>query len=82
VAADQTLTREEALQSMTVKCNQLIDRDGRLGSLVAGNYADLIVLSDDYFTVPVDDIRSLTSVLTIVDGKIVFAAGDFAGMDM
>jgi hypothetical protein len=82
VAEDQLLTREEALRSMTVKCGKIVGLPGEVGSLQPGWYADLIVLSDDYFSVPVDDIRLLTSVLTIVDGRVVFADAEFAGLDM
>jgi predicted amidohydrolase YtcJ len=67
---------------MTVKCGKMMDMPGEVGSLQPGWYADMIVLSDDYFSVPVDDIRHLTSVLTIVDGRVVFADAEFAGLDM
>jgi hypothetical protein len=44
--------------------------------------ADIIVLSDDYFTVPDEQIYEITSVLTIVDGRVVFADAEFAGLDI
>jgi hypothetical protein len=49
----------------------------RIGTLEVGKYGDLIVLSDDYFTVDLDDIRSITSVLTIVGGDVVHADAEF-----
>ena len=52
-----------------------------MGSLEVGKHADLIVLSDDYFAVSTDDIRGLTSVLTIVGGRIVHAAAEFTRLD-
>lgn len=52
-----------------------------MGSLEPENYADLIVLSKDYFAVPEDEIRTLTSVLTLVDGRIVYAGAEYAGLD-
>ena len=82
IAEDQLLTREEALRSMTVQCGKVIDLPGEVGSLQPGWYADLIVLSDDYFSVSDEEVIQLTSVLTIVDGRIVFADAEFAGMDM
>ncbi len=36
--------------------------------------ADLVVLDRDYMTVPVEEIRNLKSVLTMVDGRIVYDA--------
>jgi hypothetical protein len=51
---------------------------GTKGQIKAGQYADAVVLSGDYLTVPDDDIRELTSVLTVVGGRIVWADGLFA----
>jgi len=46
-----------------------------------GKLADLAVLSADYLTVPVEKIGGLESVLTMVGGKVVYAAGPFASLD-
>ena len=75
VPPEQRLTRMEALRAKTVDCAWNLAQEGRLGSLVVGKHADLIVLSADYFSVPTDDIRGITSVLTMVGGKIVHDAG-------
>lgn len=42
-----------------------------------GKLADLAVLSLDYFTIPEEQIKEIESVLTIVGGKIVYAASEF-----
>ena len=81
VPADQQLTREEALRHATVECAWFLDLDGKLGTLEPGMLADLIVVSDDYFTVPDDEIKDLKSLLTVVDGRIVYADGPYAGLD-
>ena len=49
------------------------------GSLEVGKLADLAVLSGDYLTVPLDQIGRLESLLTLVGGEVVYAAGPFAG---
>ena len=56
------------------------DEDVR-GSLEAGKLADLAVLSADYLTVPLDEIGNLESVLTLLGGDVVYAAGDFAALE-
>ena len=81
VPADQQLTRLEALRHATVECAWFLDLDGKLGTLEPGMLADLIVLSDDYFTAPDDAIKDIRSLLTVVDGRIVSADGPFAGLD-
>ena len=42
------------------------------GSLTKGMLADLAVLSEDIFSVPTEQLPAIQSVLTIVDGKIVY----------
>jgi predicted amidohydrolase YtcJ len=78
VPIDQRLTREEALRHATTECAWFIDLDGLVGSLEVGKYADLTVLSDDYFTVPINAIKDIRSLLTIVNGRIVYADGEFS----
>jgi predicted amidohydrolase YtcJ len=81
VPPDQQLTREQAIRAKTVDCAWNLAQEDRLGPLQPGKHADLVVLSGDYFNVPVDDIRSLRSVLTVVGGRIVYAEAEFAGLD-
>ena len=50
--------------------------EGRRGSLETGKLADLAVLSDDYMTVPEDEISLLESVFTMVGGQMVHSTGD------
>jgi hypothetical protein len=38
------------------------------------------VLCDDYFRIPDEQIKSLESVLTVVGGQVVYAAGPFAAL--
>ena len=52
---------------------------GSKGSIVPGQLADLAVLSADYFSVADQEIKNLESVLTIVGGRPVYAAEEFAG---
>ncbi len=49
--------------------------------LQPGCYADLAVLSEDYFTVPEPDIAHIESLLTVTGGRIVYAAAEYEGLD-
>jgi hypothetical protein len=40
----------------------------------------LAVLSSDYFSIHEEEIKNLESVLTIVGGKVVYAAGEFSSL--
>ena len=52
-----------------------IFQEDNLGSIQPGKLADLVVLDRDYLTVPVDQIKDITSVMTIVGGRITYDAG-------
>jgi predicted amidohydrolase YtcJ len=77
---EQRLTRTEALRLYTVGSAWLSGEESRKGTLKPGQYADLAVLSADYFTVPEESIRSIESVLTIVGGQPVYAANPYADL--
>jgi predicted amidohydrolase YtcJ len=51
--------------------------ENKRGSLEPGKWADLAILSKDYMTVPVDQIGGIESLLTMVGGKVVYAAGPY-----
>ncbi len=71
------LDRVEALNLYTAAAGWFSNQAGEKGAIAPGQLADLAVLSDDYFSVPEDDIKRLESVLTIVDGKPVYGAEEF-----
>ena len=80
VPADQRLSREQALRAATTNCAWFMHMEGKIGTLEVGRFADLAVLSRDYFNVPVDDIRTITSVLTITGGRVGWASDEFASL--
>lgn len=51
------------------------------GRTAPGQYADFAVLSEDYFRVLEDRIKNIESVLTVVGGKVVYAAKAFDALD-
>jgi predicted amidohydrolase YtcJ len=74
------LSREKALELFTVGSAWMSGDSGKKGAIVVGQFADLAVLSADYFAVPAEEIKRIESLLTIVGGKIVYAAGSFASL--
>jgi len=72
------LDRLSALKLMTSDGVWFSRDSGRKGVLKAGALADLAVLDRDYFNVPEDQIQDVTSVLTMVAGKVVHGTGSFA----
>jgi predicted amidohydrolase YtcJ len=69
--------REDALRFYTIGSAWFSRDEDKRGSLEVGKLADLAVLSKDYMTTPIDQIGTIESLLTIVGGRIVFAAGPY-----
>jgi predicted amidohydrolase YtcJ len=78
INAGQQISRQELLHLYT-RANQWFlggDDEDQLGSLEVGRLGDVVVLSDDYFTVPDDKLRNIRSVLTVVGGAVVHNTGE------
>ncbi|WP_422040505.1 amidohydrolase [Roseibium sp.] len=76
------LTREEALRVWTVGSSWFTGDGGRKGAITEGQLADFAILDRDYFAVTDAEIARITSALTAVDGKVVFAKDDLAHHDL
>lgn len=77
---DQTLDKFTALQLYTSGSAWFSGEEKEKGKLVKGMYADLAILSDDYFSLKPDDVRKIESVLTVVNGKIVYASAEYKAL--
>jgi len=71
------LSRAEALHLYTQGSAWISNEEKVKGTLENGMYADFAILSDDYFTIPEEQISNLKSVLTVMGGKVVFASGEY-----
>lgn len=78
--AENLVDRETALCLYTQANAWFSNEEGVKGQIKPGQYADLAVLSDDYFKVPDDQIRDLVSVLTVVGGRIVHGDNEFGNL--
>jgi predicted amidohydrolase YtcJ len=74
------LSRMEALRLWTAGSSWFSGEEGKKGMIVPGKLADIAILSADYFSVAEEQIKRIESLLTIVDGKIVYGAGDFKNL--
>ena len=80
LAKDNRLTRAEALKLFTKGAAWFTNAESEMGAIAPGNLADFAVLDRDYLTVPEDQIKSVSSLLTIMDGKVVFGAQDYSDL--
>lgn len=72
------LDRATALRLYTRGSAWMSREDDVKGRIAPGQYADCAVLSADYFRVPDAEIRHIASVLTVVDGRVVYGAEEFS----
>ncbi|TDX10433.1 amidohydrolase [Flavobacterium sp. S87F.05.LMB.W.Kidney.N] len=72
------LDRQTALELYTRGSAWFSQEQTKKGDIRTGMFADLAVLDRDYFTIEDEEIKKIEADLTIVDGKIVYANGDFS----
>jgi predicted amidohydrolase YtcJ len=75
------LDRETALRMWTENVSWFSNEEGNKGRIQVGQLADLIVPDRDFFSCGENEIADTVSSLTMVGGKIVYAAADFARLD-
>jgi predicted amidohydrolase YtcJ len=71
-ATGEQLTREQALFACTVGGAYAERQEARRGRIAIGHAADLALLSQDVLTVPVAELPATRSLLTLVDGEVIF----------
>jgi len=69
---DHSQTLEETLASYTKDAAYAEFMEGEKGMLRPGYLADLVMLSEDFFACPAEQVGRIRPVLTVVDGKVVF----------
>jgi predicted amidohydrolase YtcJ len=69
--AEQSLDRENAMRLATSGTARLLGESDRLSTLEPGKYADMVAFDTDPMTCPVDELRTLRPVFTIVGGRVV-----------
>lgn len=71
---------EEAIEIMTMGSAFAIGREAEIGSIEAGKYADLVILSGDPTTLDRSVLAAMEVELTMVGGVAEYCSGDFADL--
>ena len=77
---ENLLEREQALRLWTQGSAWFSGDEDTKGTLKVGQLADFSILSSDFFRVDDSQIADITSLLTVVGGRIVHSDGDFEGL--
>ncbi|HXY02117.1 MAG TPA: amidohydrolase family protein, partial [Terriglobales bacterium] len=76
----QTIDLETAIRGYTINGAYANFAEANRGSIAPGKYADLIMLSDNLFSIPPDRIKDARVLLTLNGGREVYRAADFAAV--
>lgn len=80
LAPNNRLSRTEALKLFTAGAAWFMNTESEMGRIASGNLADFALLDRDYFTVPEGQIKSISSVLTVMNGEVVFGAQEYSAL--
>jgi hypothetical protein len=72
----EAISREQAVEAYTNGSAFAEFAEKEKGTLTSGKLADLAVLSQDIFSVPVEDLPKTQSIMTIVGGKVVYEGSE------
>jgi predicted amidohydrolase YtcJ len=78
LGADQAITREQALRMWTLNGAWMTFEEKTKGSIEPGKLADMVVVSKDFLHCPVDEIKDIEALLTVVGGQVVYQASAFS----
>ena len=69
---EQRISREEALRMWTLNAAYLSFEEKTKGSIEPGKLADFVVVSKDFLSCPVDQVKDIEALQTVVDAKTVY----------
>ncbi len=70
----EALNIEQTVMAYTMGSAYAEFMENRKGSISPGKYADMVVISDDIFTLPPNEMMKAHTIMTIMDGQIIFDA--------
>jgi predicted amidohydrolase YtcJ len=80
LAKENRLSRAEALGLFTRGAAWFMNAESEIGMVAPGQLADFVLLDRDYFAVPESQIQSIASILTVMDGRVVYGAQDYQAL--
>jgi len=80
-APEELLARIDALRLYTQGSILFSFEELTRGALAVGHLADLVLVSRDHLSVPIDQVGGIVSLLTMVGGRIVYANRPFVALE-
>lgn len=73
---EQSIDAYTALRSYTNWNSYLMFMEKKIGSIEVGKYADIAVWDKNLLAIPIDEIKNIRCLMTMLNGKIVYIAPD------
>ncbi|WP_080872791.1 amidohydrolase [Oceanobacillus timonensis] len=80
VGPDHKITLNEALQGYTIEAAKAMHQESLIGSIEEGKLADLVVLAENPYNVPIEKIKDIQISETWISGKKVFQNTEFVNV--
>lgn len=65
-----------ALRSYTVWASRQMFLENKIGTLEVGKKADIAIWDRDLYSIPIDQIKDLKCLMTLLDGEVVYSSPD------
>ena len=75
--AKEAVDRATALKTVTAWSARYLSREDRLGNLKPGYLSDLMILDQDYFSVPTEQLHKIRVLMTMLGTKITWVDKTF-----
>ncbi|OFV98632.1 MAG: hypothetical protein A3F68_09280 [Acidobacteria bacterium RIFCSPLOWO2_12_FULL_54_10] len=73
----EAMDRTTFMKSATIWSAEQLLNEKNIGSLEVGKLGDFIVIDKDFFTIPEDQIKTISTLLTVVGGRTTYKAANF-----
>ena len=70
---EERLTRQQALKMYTIWGAYIQHSEKERGSIEIGKLADMVIIDRDYLTCPENEIREISPVMTIIEGRVAYS---------
>ena len=73
---DESVSVHDTLRAYTATAARQVFLEDKIGSIETGKLADLVAWNHDLYEVPADELRKASPILTLMNGEIVYRAGN------
>jgi hypothetical protein len=71
---DESISVHDTLRAYTIVAARQVFLEDKLGSIEKGKLADIVVWDRDLYSIPVEELKEVKPVLTLMNGEVVYRA--------